>query len=278
VVLWLREFLPSPDALMQRMFLVYAALVTVSLTAGRALIDAQQPVASPAPANRPATVNGIGIPTVPGVPFSATVVIETDRVLDDGSVFTRRTVNLIARDSKGRTHNEVRRLMPESFHGSPELMEVRLFDPETRLRTIYFPATHLAHQVVLPAQPKVAGSPNRWVSQEDLGSSTLNGLEAKGTRRTFAVSAAGSSAGNPVEVVDEFWNSAELHLTLLVHHIDPRGSEQTTGVSGIKREEPPAAMFELPQGYKIVDVIPSAAPAAVSTPAPAKDPMADELP
>jgi hypothetical protein len=81
-----------------------------------------------------------------------------------------------------------------------------------------------------------------------------------------------------VDVVDEFWYSQELHLNLLVHHTDPRSGEQTVGISGIKREEPPAAMFELPLGYKIVDVTPPLAPASVSASPPVSDPMTDEIP
>ena len=263
---------------MPRKPLLYAALFVASLLASTAVLDAQQSATSSAPLGRPATFNGIGIPSVVGVPLSATVVIESDRPTGDGSVQNRRTVNLIARDSMGRTHNEVRRLMPESFHGSPELMEVRLFDPQTRLRTIYYPATHLASRQVIPIQPKLAAFPNHWVSREDLGATTLNGLEAKGTRRTFTVSAYASGTGEPVKVADEFWYSEDLHLDLLVHRIDPRSGEQTAGVSGVKREEPPATMFALPQGYKVVDVIPPPAPAAVTAHTPVKDPIADEIP
>jgi hypothetical protein len=275
-----RQAPASPEALMPRRSLLYAILLAASLIASPAALDAQQPATSPPPVNHtPSThVNGIGIPEVAGLPFSATVVIENERLMRDGSALTRRTINLIARDSRGRIHNEVRRLMPESFHGSPQLMEVRLFDPQTRMRTIYYPDTHLAHQQVLPIQPKVAGFPNPWVSVDDLGTTTLNGLEAKGTRRTFTVSASASGTGEPVDVVDEFWYSQELHLNLLVHHTDPRSGEQTVGISGIKREEPPAAMFELPLGYKIVDVTPPLAPASVSASPPVSDPMTDEIP
>src|ERR1039458_7795295 len=158
---------------MQRHSLVFAAILAASLVA----LHAQRTTTNLPPANITIISNGsgIGIPDVAGLPFSATMVIVNERAMPDGSVLTRRTINLIARDSMGRTHNEVRRLMPESFHGSPELMEVRLFDPQTRLRTIYYPATHLASRQVIPIQPKLAAFPNHWVSREDLGATTLNG-------------------------------------------------------------------------------------------------------
>jgi len=279
VVLWLRKIPAGTNTLMQRTPLVYATLLAAGLMAGSAALDAQQPAAGPSPDYRKPIfrVDGIGVSSVAGLPFSATVVVGSDRIMSDGSVLTLRTVILIARDSKGRTHNEIRRLEPESFHGSPEVMQVLLFDPETRLSTIYYPATHLARIRMIPVRPKSASLPNPWTSQEDLGTDTLNGLEAKGVRRVFSVPADGSG-GKPVEVVDEIWRSAELHLDLLKRHTDPRVGENTLAVSNLKREEPPASMFELPAGYTIVNPIPPPGPAPARNPAREADPMADELP
>jgi hypothetical protein len=251
--------------------LVLASLLAASLVAVHA-----QKTKNPPPANITITSNygGIGIPDVPGLPFSATVVVEIQPTLPDGSLFARRTINLIARDSAGRTHNEVRRLMPESFHGSPELIEVRLFDPQTRIKTFYYPSTHLARQLMLPISPKVTPTHDRFVSQKDLGTTMLNGLEAKGTLRTLMTFGflGGSDEVEDVDVLDEIWYSHDLHLNLLVHHSDPRSSDQTLGISGLKREEPAAPMFQLPPGYKIVDATPAPGPP------PMRDAASDEVP
>ena len=203
---------------------------------------------------RASPVDGVGIPDVSGKPFSATVVLEYERYWDDGSSQVRRTINLIARDSEGRTHNEVRRLMPEYFHGSPPLTSVRLFDPLTRLRTDLDPTLHVARQQVVPKKPKEAVAPNPVIRMEELGTTTMNGLEAKGTRRITTIPAKASGTGDPVEIEDEFWYSEELHLNLLVRHTDPRVGVETVGVSNLKREEPPASMFQVPAGYQILDV------------------------
>jgi hypothetical protein len=146
-------------------------------------------------------------------------------------------------------------------------MLIHLFDPQTRFRTLCDPVTHIARRQLLPEEPKVAGFPNPWVSVDDLGTTTLNGLQAKGTRRTFMVSAAASGTGEPVEVVDENWYSEDLHINLLIRHSDPRSGVQTVGLSAIKREEPPASIFEVPQGYTIVTVNPGPAPASAAGPA-----------
>jgi len=245
------------------------ALRFASLFAGSLLVlPAQQ--TSP-PAERPPSVHGISIPSVPGLPFSATVVIESEREWPDGSAQVRRTINIIARDSQGRTRNEVRRLLPESFHGSPELMSVRIFDPQTRIRTTYEPALKTARREFVPKKLSAPNLPNASVHTEDLGTTTLNGLETKGTRQTYTISAVTTEDGEPLQVVDETWYSPELHLNLLIRHSDPRVGAQTIGVSGLKREEPPASLFEVPRGYQIVDVPLPPTPAPVPSPTNAGD-------
>jgi hypothetical protein len=192
--------------------------------------------------------------------------MEVDRTWPDGSTEVRRTINLIGRDSQGRTHNEVRRLMPEYFHGSPELMSIRIFDPLTRIRTTCLPAQRVASQLwIPPQQPKPAAAPtNTAVKIDDLGTTTMNGLPAKGTRRTVTIY---GGRDGPIQVEDEEWYSADLHLNLLVRHSDPRFGVQTIGISNLKRQDPPASMFQIPSGYKIIEA--SQAPAASSPPQPA---------
>jgi hypothetical protein len=251
---------------MPRNLFQFALLIAASL----ATVGAQQPSTPVPPAEQPPAMRGISIPAVPGLPFSATVVMESEREWPDGSPLIRRTINIIARDSQGRTHNEVRRLSPESFHGSPELMSVRIFDPQTRIRVTYEPAQQTARREFVPKQ--ASGPPNPFAHTEDLGTTTLNGLLAKGTRRTYTISGVATRDGESVEVEDETWYSPDLHLNLLMRHTDPRVGVQTVGVSGLKREEPAASLFEVPQGYKIVDVTPPNAPAPTPPPAQASTP------
>jgi hypothetical protein len=237
------------------------ALFAILFAAGLLSLRAQQTSQSAPPQERAATTNGIPVPDIPGAPFSATAVIEVKRYWPDGSTQIRRTINLIARDSQGRTHNETRRLMPEYFHGSPPLLSLRLFDPLTRIRTLCDPTLRIARQQFVRKQPRASSLPNPFMRIEDLGVTTLNGLQAKGTRRIYTISAAASGTGNPVEVDDEEWYSEDLHVNLLFRHADPRIGAQTIGLSGLKREEPPASMFQVPAGYQILDITPTPAPA-----------------
>ena len=209
-------------------------------------------------------VRGVFVTPVAGAPFEATVLINSKHSLPDGTVETQQTMNTIARDSRGRIHNERRRLEPEGFHGTPPLIETHIFEPQTRLNTFYEAGSRVARQSVLPALPRNPGLATGGLRQtpslkeEDLGTTTLNGMTAQGLRRTHVINAQASGTGKPVEVVDEYWYSEDLHVNLLVHHSDPRTGEQTVAVSGIKRGEPEAALFEVPAGFKTVDVTPPA--------------------
>jgi hypothetical protein len=183
-------------------------------------------------------------------------------------VETQRTINKIARDSRGRIHNERRRLVPDAFKGTPPLVETHIFDPQTRLNTFYNQYSRVARQSVLPQMPRnpalasQSGTgetvANPWMKEEDLGTTTLNGFTAKGLRRTRTIDARVSGTGKSVAVVDEYWYSEELHLNLLVHHTDPRNGEQSVAISDIQRVEPPASLFEVPAGFKTVDETPPA--------------------
>jgi hypothetical protein len=55
-------------------------------------------------------------------------------------------------------------------------------------------------------------------------------------------------------MVDEVWFSEELQMNLLEQHSDGRGGLQMLAILSIKREEPDASLFEVPAGYKTVNM------------------------
>ena len=144
---------------------------------------------------------------------------------------------------------------PTSFRGTPPLIAVHIFDPATRLSDIYNPATMISRQMKMPPPAQALRSASTS-GTEKLGTTTLNGLEAKGTQVTRTIPAQFSGTGKPVQVVDEIWYSEDLHMNLLERHTDPRGGVQTVAITTFQREEPPPSLFEVPAGYKIVDMTP----------------------
>jgi hypothetical protein len=164
--------------------------------------------------------------------------------------------------------------MPEAFHGSPKLQSVNLYDPRSQVSILCDPDKHIARRSLVPnpvQKPDASTPPTRV---DDLGVSTMNGLAAKGTRRTYSLSKKESGMGRPIDVVDEVWHSDDLHLDLLLRHNDPRFGANTIGISSLKREEPPASLFDVPAGYQILNV----GTTASSRPAPVDDKAAPPKP
>ena len=228
-------------------------LLPILLTAAAAM-PAQQVRETPPPYAGPFTmVPGVFVTPIAGVPFSATVMIESKQPLGDGSVETRVTQTKIARDSRGRIRNERHMLVPSGTQGMPPLISVHVFDPSTRVSYTFNPATMIARkQTVPPPQTQIVTGGN----SEDLGYTTLNGMQAKGTRTTRIVPAAVSGTGKPVTVSDEVWYSEDLHMNLMEEHSDVRGGKQSVAILSIQRTEPAPSLFEVPSGYRIVDMTP----------------------
>jgi hypothetical protein len=251
---------------MQRSLLLTAALVV----AGLAAVHAQQTTNDANPLYRYTSIRmgTIIVPPITGAPFSATAIIKNQQILADGSLATTRNINLIGRDSRGRTHGEMRPRMPEASRGMPPLSEVHLFDPQTRMRIVYYPATHIASRQLqheAPASTGISSLADPLVKVENLGFTNIDGIEAEGTRRTLTIAAQVNGTGAPLTVIDEYWYSEDLHLNVLLMHNDPRTGLQTVALTDVKREEPDRAFFEVPEGYKIVDMTPPSVAPEVSS-------------
>lgn len=236
---------------MQRSLLLTPALLAASL----ALLPAQQGVRETPPLYRgPVTmVQGVFVTPIAGVPFSAVEIIESKQIATDGSVTTRRAQNLIARDSRGRIRNETHAWIPEGWQGPTPLLSAHIFDPQTRISYLLNPMTMVARKQLV-TRPRGQDIPR---DAEDLGVQILNGMQTKGTRVTRTVGDNFSGTGKEVKIVDEFWYSEELHMNLLERHTDVRGGQQTVAILSIQFGEPPASLFEVPQGYKIADMTPA---------------------
>jgi len=194
-------------------------------------------------------VNGIFLDPVPNAAFSAILEITSRQKLPDGSFHDLRTINVVARDSVGRTYQEGRRLVAEQYQGEPPLQSFHIYDPNTELDTRLDPFSFIARQttkkeakaapgLVPVADPASADPP---VKSEELGTKTWEGIVVHGIRQ--------SKAG---EVVDEYWYSSDLAIYLIRKHTDPKW-EQTFMLTKLDRTEPGPARFVVPKEYKIAD-------------------------
>lgn len=87
--------------------------------------------------------------------------------------------------------------------------------------------------------------------EEDLGTRTIEGVEAKGTRTVTTIPAGEIGNDRALEIVDERWYSPELQLTVLTRHLDPRTGENTFKLVNIQRIEQVRGLFEVPSNYTV---------------------------
>jgi formylglycine-generating enzyme required for sulfatase activity len=106
----------------------------------------------------------------------------------------------------------------------------------------------------VPAADGNRPGPHMEVTKEPLGSQSIEGLLAVGTRETRRVIAAGAQDNNqPVTVVMEVWYSPEIRAVVLEKAPNPFGGELTRRLTNIDRAEPDISLFQPPADYKIED-------------------------
>jgi hypothetical protein len=194
---------------------------------------------------------------VPNAPFSGVINTERTIVRRDGSVIQLKSNREIARDSRGRIHNELRALIPISSSDTPELLNIHLYDPQTRIstdinvqkktfwtRTMDHPPS-TEPPTIRFAAPDGNAPPNEFTNQEDLGVREIAGVPAHGIRESQSV----TDDGKEVVITDEYWYSQDLRINLMIKHSDPRKGTTTMTVAQITRTEPDPSVFEVPEGY-----------------------------
>lgn len=91
------------------------------------------------------------------------------------------------------------------------------------------------------------------VTVQDLGSRTIEGVRAQGTRTTTTIAAGTIGNVRPIEIVSERWFSSELQMPVLVTRRDPRNGETIYRLTNILRGEVQDGLFTVPPGYEVKD-------------------------
>lgn len=86
---------------------------------------------------------------------------------------------------------------------------------------------------------------------EDLGTTTIEGVEAHGQRWTTVIPV--GQIGNDRELTrtNESWSAPSLGFPIRVINDDPQGGRSTTEVTRIDLSEPPLSTFQPPEGYEV---------------------------
>jgi hypothetical protein len=206
-----------------------------------------------------ASAQGFFLTPVPNAPFSGVIHVQRTFVHKDGSVSEFQSTREIARDMRGRIHNELRGLVPVGSNVAPPLVRVHLYDPQTRIATDIDFAQRTFSTMTIDhppsteppsirfAAPDGQAPPNQFTKQEDLGILEIDGVPAHGIRQTQTVT--DENDGKEVTIVDEYWYSEELRVNLKMKHSDPRKGTTVFTVARIVRTEPDATLFEVPEGF-----------------------------
>jgi len=219
---------------------------------------------------------GVGGKTVTGAPFTATFSTQTSQTLADGNQIRRSTTGSFARDSQGRTRRDVTLpgIGPWAASDQPAPHVVMINDVVANTQYILNPNKKIAHQVRPPqfkgrharrddfgpggpppddGGPVVLGERDRDkdVVTTSLGTQTINGVLAEGTRYTRTIPAGAIGNQNPIVITSERWYSPDLQVVVLSKRNDPRAGETITQLTNIQRGEPDASLFQVPSDYTL---------------------------
>jgi hypothetical protein len=208
--------------------------------------------------------------TVTGAPYSATEVSSSQQVLANGNVIQRQNQTNFYRDGQGRTRTEMTMKHPDGTTTS----HVMIHDPVAGVMHDIDPQSKVSRESNFHAPPagvRPQGGPrgggpggpgaNRSMVQrrtpdpnvvtENLGTQTINGVSATGTRMTRTIPAGAEGNSLPIQIAHESWVSDDLKVPVMVKHSDPRSGTSTTQLTNIVRAEPDSTLFTVPSGYTV---------------------------
>lgn len=214
----------------------------------------------------PGGPHGFGGPMrapVTNAPYSASFTDTSSEKLQDGSALTHTDTRTVARDSLGRTREET--TIPA--HGDKAARtEVVIFDPVARTVTQLHTADKTAVVRTLPTPPQGAVTrptppadgatdhphgprEDSNVVRTDLGSKTISGIVATGTRTVRTIPA--GTMGNAAALVSthEEWFSPDLKIEVSRADSDPFHGTYTLTASSLSKAEPDAGLFKVPSDY-----------------------------
>ncbi len=206
---------------------------------------------------------GLGGKTVTGIPFTATLSTQTTQTLADGNRIQRTITGTIARDSQGRTRRDMTLPAIGSWTTSNQAAPHVIFINDTVDGTQYIldPNHKIAHQVRLfirgrqAMRENQAGAPPQGqhgnVTTTDLGTRTINGVEAEGTRYTRTIPAGQIGNEKAIAITTERWYSPDLQMVVMTKRTDPIRGDSIRQLTDIQRGEPDRTLFQVPADYTL---------------------------
>lgn len=203
--------------------------------------------------------------TVAGAPFTANFSTQRTQTLADGNVIQRSTTGSLARDGQGRTRRDMT-LPPGPWATTgktpPQISTIN--DPVAGTHYVLDANRKIARQMPAPsvrgtwkmrgadgATSSEAAPAKPNVTTTSLGTQTINGVSAAGTRTTRTIPAGAIGNEKPIVITVERWYSADLQTAVMTKRSDPRTGDTVTQLTNIQRQEPAATLFQVPSDYTI---------------------------
>jgi hypothetical protein len=210
-------------------------------------------------------IGGMHGKVITGAPFSAAATAETKQTLSDGTTISRTVQTNLFRDAQGRVRREVTMAAvgPLAASGTPTFIMIQ--DPVAGAGYMLDPSRKVAHKMPQHAHGGPgADSPdaaherthrgdNANVTKESLGTQTINGVSAQGTRYTRTIPAGQIGNDKPLTIVKEEWYSPDLQIVVQSKHSDPFTGTATYTVTNIQRTAPNTTLFSVPSDYTVSD-------------------------
>lgn len=227
---------------------------------------------------------GVAGKTILGAPYSAEAVTDVVQTLADGNRIVRESRTTVYRAAAGRTRREGRLPMIGPIAGGAEdRLQVQITDPEKGVSYILDMEARRAHKTPIPririAQgaastgsgvsfeapllpPPPGGAHGQVLFRrvmgsslvpvvEQLGTQSIEGVTAEGTRSTMTIPAGAIGNEQPINVVSERWYSPRLKVLVLSRQNDPRYGETTYRLTNIIQGEPSSDLFQVPQDFTV---------------------------
>src|SRR5215831_7651523 len=206
---------------------------------------------------------------VTGAPFTATAMGESNRTLADGTKISQKVQSTVYRDAQGRVRKETTlpAIGPLAASGSPKSL-IFIHDPVAGTGYVLDVNQKIARKLPLHPQKNDDARNADWdaarkgwagrtgeanLVKESLGSQTVNGVVAEGTRYTRTIPAGHMGNDKPVTIVNEEWYSPDLQMIVQSKRSDPFIGESTYNVTNIQRTAPNASLFAVPSDYTVED-------------------------
>jgi len=223
--------------------------------------------------------------TVKGAPYSAEETTTTTQTLADGNRIVQTSTAKIYRDQQGRTRFEHSLGSIGAVGAAQKHTMIMIYDAVAGVHYTLDPENHVAHKAGELAEPgvdakfraeklsaeKAQGNTTLTLStsegtrivadykpgvdlamhSDNLGTQTVEGLQAAGTRTTTTIPAGAEGNEQPMQITDERWYSSDLQTNVKTIHTDPRMGQTVFVLSNVSRANPDPSLFQVPAEYQV---------------------------